>query len=62
MSWKPCSSTFSEMIRNQAPRKAKNHTTKGSFAPANHISASCVMSWLPRVKLPELRWTFPRAE
>ena len=55
MSWKPCSSTLSEMITNHAARKVKNHTMKGSFAPENHISASWVMSWLPRVKLPELR-------
>ena len=61
-SWKPCSSSLSDMITNQAARNTKNQTTKGSFAPANHINSSWVRSWLPRVKFPELRWTFPRAE
>src|SRR3546814_11182163 len=49
------------MMMNQAAAKAKNHRMKGSFAPENHIIISCVMSWLPRVKLPALRWTLPSA-
>jgi len=42
-------------MMNQAARKAKNQAMMGSFAPENHISISWVRSWLPRVKLPELR-------
>ena len=62
MSWKPCSSSFSPMMMNHAAAKAKNQRTTGIFAPENHIRSSWVSSWLPRVKLPELRWILPLAE
>ena len=34
----------------------------GSFAPCSHIKTWVFRSWLPRVKLPELRGGAPREE
>jgi hypothetical protein len=61
-SWNPCSSSLIDMMANQAATNRKNHRMNGRRAPEIHISTSWVRSWLPRVKLPALRWTAPRAE
>ncbi|WP_231382118.1 hypothetical protein [Sphingobium indicum] len=49
-------------MKEYAAAKQNSQTMNGIFAPDVHINTSCVRSWLPRVKLPLLRWTVPRAE
>jgi hypothetical protein len=61
-SWNPCSSSLIDMMMSQAATNRKNHRITGNRAPEIHIRSSWVRSWLPRVKFPALRWTFPRAE
>ena len=61
-SWVSCFCMAMAKVMKTAAANTIAQISRGILTPANHIQNSCVTSCDPRVKLPALRVTFPRAE